>query len=46
MSAMLERLTAVVVDTAQKRTADAALDTVEGACGIFRDEPGSWLSHA
>lgn len=30
----------------KKRTADAALDTVEGACGIFRDESGSWLSHA
>lgn len=42
---VLEGLTCVIVDTAQERTPYAALHAVEGACGIGRNELGSWLSH-
>jgi hypothetical protein len=40
----LERLAGVIVDTAQERTVHAALDAMEGVCGISLGELGSRLS--
>jgi hypothetical protein len=43
---MLKRLTAVVIDTAEERPPDAALDAVEGARAVMRCDVRAGSGHA